>query len=135
MLGTLGFCVVLNVSHRMIAAATLGGAISAVSYYLLFSAGFGTFKSTLFATVAISVYSLAASKLKKTPASTVLLPASIPLLPGGSLYYMMSCLVHSRQSEFVYYAKETLLAGTGIALGAITVSIPLKIIKTFRKKE
>ncbi len=134
-LGTLGFCVILNVSHRMIAAATLGGAISAVSYYLLFSAGFGTFKSTLFATVAISVYSLAASKLKKTPASTVLLPASIPLLPGGSLYYMMSCLVHSRQSEFVYYAKETLLAGTGIALGAITVSIPLKIIKAFRKKE
>lgn len=134
-LGTLGFCVILNVSRRMIAAATLGGAISAVSYYFLFRAGYGTFKSTLFAMAAISVYALAAAKLKKAPASTVLLPASIPLLPGGSLYYMMSCLVHSRQSEFVHYAKETVLAGTGIALGAIIVSIPVKIIKALRSKE
>lgn len=131
-LGTLGFCVILNVSKRMIMPATLGGAISAVLFYVFGEMGYGDFISTLFATVAISVYSLATAKLKKAPASTVLLPASIPLLPGGSLYYMMSSLVHSRKTELVFYAKETVLVGMGIALGAVIVSIPVKIIKALR---
>lgn len=131
-LGTLGFCVILNVSKRMIMPATLGGAISAVLFYVFGEMGYGAFISTLFATVAISVYSLATAKIKMAPASTVLLPASIPLLPGGSLYYMMSSLVHSRKTELVFYAKETVLVGMGIALGAVIVSIPVKIIKALR---
>lgn len=64
-LGTLGFCVILNVSKRMIMPATLGGAISAVLFYVFGEMGYGAFISTLFATVAISVYSLATAKLKK----------------------------------------------------------------------
>lgn len=65
-LGTLGFCVILNVSKRMIMPATLGGAISAVLFYVFGEMGYGAFISTLFATVAISVYSLATAKLKKS---------------------------------------------------------------------
>ena len=124
-LGTLGFCIILNVSKRMIIPATLGGAISAVLFYAFCEMGFGTFTSTLFAMVAISVYSLATAKIKMAPANTVLLPASVPLLPGGSL-------VHFRKVEFLFYAKETVLAGMGIALGAVIVSIPVKIIKALR---
>ena len=45
---------------------------------------------------------------------------------------MMSSLVHSRKTELVFYAKETVLVGMGIALGAVIVSIPVKIIKALR---
>lgn len=128
-LGTFGFCVILNVSKSKIIYAVIGGAISAVISVWLLSIGEGIFKSTFYAMIAICVYSEVLSRLTKAPANIILLPATIPLLPGGSLYYTMSFLVHSDIEKFLFYAKETALTGFGIALGAVFVSIPVRLIK------
>lgn len=79
---------------------------------------------------AVCVYSEIFARLLKTPASVILAPATVPLLPGGSLYYMMSYLVRFDYSKFVFYAKETVLTGFGIALGTVFVSLVVKIIKS-----
>ena len=47
---------------------------------------------------------------------------------------MMSFLVHFDRENFVFYAKETALTGLGIALGAVVISIIVKIINS-RKKQ
>lgn len=133
-LGTLGFCVILNVSKRKLFYSVFGGLISSVLLVLLTNLGAGTFEAVLISMLVISVYSEALSRITKTPANIILLPASIPLLPGGSLYYMMSFLVHFDRENFVFYAKETALTGLGIALGAVVISIIVKIINS-RKKQ
>lgn len=133
-LGTLGFCVILNVSKRKLFYSVFGGLISSVLLVLLTNLGAGTFEAVFISMLVISVYSEALSRITKTPANIILLPASIPLLPGGSLYYMMSFLVHFDRENFVFYAKETALTGLGIALGAVVISIIVKIINS-RKKQ
>lgn len=129
-LGTIGFCVILNVSKRKLFYSAVGGLISAVILVTLSNSGAGTFKATFIAMIVISVYSEVLSRLTKTPANIILLPASIPLLPGGSLYYMMSFLVHFDRDNFFHYARETALTGLGIALGAVIISIFVKVINS-----
>ena len=133
-LGTLGFCVILNISKRKLFYSVFGGLISSVLLVLLSNLGAGTFEAVFISMLVISVYSEALSRITKTPANIILLPASIPLLPGGSLYYMMSFIVHFDRENFVFYAKETALTGLGIALGAVVISIIVRIINS-RKKQ
>lgn len=133
-LGTLGFCVILNVSKRKLFYSVFGGLISSVLLVLLTNLGAGTFEAVFISMLVISVYSEALSRITKTPANIILLPASIPLLPGGSLYYMMSFLVHFDRENFVFYAKETALTGLGIALGAVVISIIVKLINSRKNR-
>ena len=121
-LGTAGFCVILHVSKSKFAIAVFGGAVSAFTAALFEYAGAGIFKSTLIAMIALCAFSEVAARVVKTQASVIMIPGSIPLLPGGSLYYMMSFLVHFNSEMFYYYARETVLTGLGIALGAVIVS-------------
>ena len=78
--------------------------------------------------VAICIYSEALARIIKAPANIILLPSTIPLLPGGSLYYSLSYLLHSDKENFIIYAKETILTGAGIALGAVFISIIITFI-------
>ena len=133
-LGTLGFSVLLKVSKQKLIFTAIGGTVSALIYYFLSAAGSGTFKSTLFAMVAICVYSEALARITKTPANVILIPSTIPLLPGGNLYYSLSYLLHSDRESFYFYAKETVLAGLGIALGAVIVSIAVTFINSAHKQ-
>lgn len=133
-LGTAGFCIILNVSKSKLAVAVLGGAICAFTAAFLENAGAGVFKSTLLAMITLCAFSEIAARVVKAPASIIMIPGSIPLLPGGSLYYMMSYLVHFNAEMFYIYASETVLTGLGIALGAVIVSIAVKIFMTLLKK-
>ena len=127
-LGTAGFCVILHVSKSKFAIAVFGGAVSAFTAALFEYAGAGIFKSTLIAMIALCAFSEVAARAVKTPASVIMIPGSIPLLTGGSLCYMVGFLVHFNSEMFYYYARETVFTGLGIALGAVIVSIAVKII-------
>lgn len=133
-IGTFGFSVLLKVSRQKLIFTVLGGTISAVISVLMLNAGEGVFKATFFAMTAICIYSEALARIIKTPANVILLPSTIPLLPGGSLYYTLSYLIHYDAEQFARYAKETALTGLGIALGAIFVSIIVTFIKDIKSR-
>lgn len=133
-LGTFGFSVLLKVSKQKLIYTILGGAISASLSYFLLKNGFGIFSATFFAMVASCIYSEALARIIKTPANIILLPSTIPLLPGGSLYYTLSYLLHSDKEGFWIYAKETILTGAGIALGAVFISIIITFITDMKKR-
>jgi len=58
----------------------------------------------------------------------LLLPALVPLVPGGMLYYAMSHLVIWNRDLFIYYAVETAKTGIGIAVGLMIVSLSAHLI-------
>lgn len=132
-IGTAGFCIILNVSKSKFLPAVLGGVVSAFTAALLENNGAGLFKTILVSMIALCAYSEIAARLIKAPVSVIMIPGSIPLLPGGSLYYMMSYLVHFDSRMFYHYAAETVITGLGIALGAVIVSIAVKIIAVISK--
>lgn len=132
-IGTAGFCIILNVSKSKFLPAVLGGVVSAFTAALLENNGAGLFKTILVSMIALCAYSEIAARLLKAPVSVIMIPGSIPLLPGGSLYYMMSYLVHFDSYMFYHYAAETVITGLGIALGAVIVSIAVKIIAVISK--
>ena len=103
-IGTAGFCIILNVSKSKFLPAVLGGVVSAFTAALLENNGAGLFKTILVSMIALCAYSEIAARLLKAPVSVIMIPGSIPLLPGGSLYYMMRYLVHfdSRMSSLFF---------------------------------
>lgn len=133
-LGTLGFSILLKVSKQKLIFTVIGGTISAVIYYFMTESGYDNFKSTLLAMIAICVYSEVMARIVKTPANVILIPSTIPLLPGGFLYYTLSYLIHADRKNFYYYAKETVFVGMGIALGAVIVSIFVTFINSAQKQ-
>lgn len=132
-IGTFGFSVLLKVSKQKLIYTVLGGAISAALSYILLQKGYNIFFATFFAMVAICIYSEVLARIIKTPANIILLPSTIPLLPGGSLYYSLSYLLHADRENFFIYAKETILTGAGIALGAIFISIIITFITDIKR--
>ena len=108
-IGTFGFSILLKVSAEKLIFTVIGGAISASVLYFLQSFGYGTFTATFFGMTAICIYSEVLARIIKAPANIILLPSTIPLLPGGSLYYTLSYLLHSDRANFYVYAKDTVL--------------------------
>lgn len=114
--------------------AAIGAFISASVYEILTYYSLSIFISTAIAAFAIGIYSEITARIKKTPATVILLPSTIPLLPGGTLYYAMSFLMHNEYKKFIQYAVETINTGFGIAVGAIATSILIQIIRYIKNK-
>lgn len=130
-LGTLGFCYILNAPIKKIPYILIGAFISSSVFEILYTNGIGLFSATAIASTAIGLYCEGISRIIKTPTTVILLPSTVPLLPGGSLYYATSSFIARNQTDFKRYSLETLYIGFGIAIGAIITSIIMKIV--FRK--
>lgn len=133
-IGTFGFSVLLKVSKSKIIYTIAGGAISAVISVIMLKKGYGIFYSTFTAMLAITAYSEILARIIKTPAGVILMPSTVPLLPGGALYYTVSYLFFKDYDNFILYGKETLLTGAGIALGAVVISIIMTFINSIKKR-
>ena len=68
-------------------------------------------------------YSEIAAKIAKTPATVFLLPALIPLVPGGSAYYAMLALVQNQFSIMRQYALVTAQWAMGLSAGICVVAV------------
>jgi uncharacterized membrane protein YjjB (DUF3815 family) len=128
-IGTLGFCSILNVPKNKIFWVGIGATISSITFTILnVNIGLNIFTSTLIASLSIGIYSEIMARILKTPSTIILLPSTVPLLPGGSLYYTMNYLVSGEWGKFKFYSIETISTGGGIAVGAIVTAILLKLI-------
>ena len=74
------------------------------------------------------------ARIKKIPTTIIIMPSTIPLLPGSSIYYAMLYAITSDNNKFLSYAKSTLLTGLGISLGAVIGSVLIKIIDNRKKR-
>lgn len=133
--GTIGFCSILNMPKDKILYAGIGALLSAtIQEYMMHFLFCPVFIATAAAAFAIGIYSEIIARIKKTPATVIRLPSTIPLLPGGSLYYAMSFLLHGEYKKFGEYASETVSTGFGIAVGAIATAVVMQIIHYIKNK-
>ena len=102
-LGTVGFCVVLNVPKNKILSVIIGAFFCSLTFEMLFEyTTLGIFASTLIAVIVAHTYSEIIARILKTPSTVILIPTTVPLLPGGYLFYAMSGLVTGNKTAFGY---------------------------------
>ena len=118
-IGSVGFAVLFNVRGRRLGLIALASALSWMGYVLCAMNGAGLFWAIFCGTTVAGMISEVLARVVKVPVLMLLVPLLIPLIPGGTLYNMMSSLVRSQHDLFLRYARQLLEEAGAIALGII----------------
>ncbi len=132
---TFGFALIFQTPKRaVIISSIIGGIGWIINKYLGILEN--TVVSTIVAALTIGILSAISSIVIKCPNLVIYLPAIIPLVPGGGMYYSMSYLINLDYGNFTTKVLETLVIAmtmaTGIFLGTTFIGIVRKIINTRR---
>ena len=131
-LGSAGFAVVFRSRLRHVPVSALGGLLAWGLYLVCMRCGAGILLSCLSASAAASIYAAVAARLLHAPATVFLVPATVPLVPGGSLYYAFRALLERNYAGFADFLSDTVMAASGIAVGIVAVSLAEKLINSRR---
>ena len=131
-LGTLAFAVTMNApKHTMIYIAL--GALLSSGIERILSLRSNDFFSCFSAMLALSLFCEILARIIKEPTTIILIPSTIPLLPGSSIYYTMLYAINADNMLMKNCAYSTILSGLGIALGAVVSTAIVKIILELKK--
>ena len=122
-MGSAGFAFFFNAKKVQILCAAISGLVVSGLYLLLASQSDSLLLDNMLCAMFVTAYAEIFARLMKAPSSVFLLPAIIPLVPGGFLYYAMYGLVTGANSIAWQNANATMLTGLGIALGILIVSV------------
>lgn len=119
---TLFFSIIFNLKGKNIIYASLCGAIGWFTFLLCKEFRYPMTTSFFIAAITITIYSELAAKILKTTVTTTLIPALIPLVPGGGIYYTMYYLVTSEFLASRAKGIETLSLTVALSVGIFLVS-------------
>ena len=121
--GTLAFALVFKANTRHLPTITVGGTVASAIFIYLDFLGANLFVSNFVAVASLAILSEVFARLFRAPTAIFLLPGTIILFPGGSLYYAMSGLILKDLESAAENGKAALLIGLGIAGGMIAASV------------
>ena len=127
-IGSLGFAILFNVRGKKMLFAALGGLLSWAMFVLL---GFLISNEPIryfIVAASISLYAEIMARILRTPTTTFIRTALIPLIPGGSLYYTMAYALESDLTRFMEKGIYTLELALALALGVIIASAAAKTV-------
>ncbi len=125
-LGSLGFAVLFNVRGKKLIFAALGGLFSWAMFILLGLLIKNEPIRYFIVAVSISLYAEIMARILRTPTTTFIMTALIPLIPGSSLYYTMAYALESDLTRFLDKGIYTLQLALALALGVILTSAATK---------
>lgn len=133
-LGSLGFSVLFNIRGTKLLIAALGGTLS-WSVYLLLSHWLPSDGTCYFLSAAIiTVYAEVFARVVKTPTTTFLVPAIVPGIPGGALYYAMHHALNKQWDLFSQKALTALQIALALAMGIIVVTTMTRLLIALLRK-
>ena len=131
--GSLGFGILFNVRGKRLLAASLAGLFS-WSLYLLLGIWIADEALRYFiGAFVISVYCEIMARMLKSPTTTFLMTALVPLIPGGGLYYTMTNAISGDVIGFIERGLKTISLAVALALGVIVVTVMMNIINKVKK--
>ena len=134
-LGALGFSMVFNVRRNLLPAAAFGGLLDWGVYLAALWFFGGVFLPSVVAAAFASIYSEAVARMEQAPATVFYIPALIPLVPGGSLYYTMSYAVLRDWEQVRSFGGDTIYCALGIAVGmGLVLSVDFTVRKISMRK-
>ncbi len=117
-----GFSIVFvtKKNYRLLVAAD--GMLS-WTLYLFCCLFLSSFFANLITAAFCSLYAHIASRIVKAPTTCLLMPAVIPMVPGGSLFYTMSYALSGDMEQFLEYGMSTCRTIFAMAIGFAIITL------------
>lgn len=128
-----GFGIIFNIKGIKLIFASIGGGISWLCYLYLNNNGISTILSLFISSIIFSIYSEICARYLKTPVTTLVICALIPLVPGAGMYYTMYETILGNVSGAVELGLNTLASAGVLALGVIFVSTITRQVVNLKK--
>ncbi len=132
-IGSFGFGILFNIRGKRLLVASLGGMLAWTLFVVLERFTDLAPLNYFIVSLLISLLAEVMARVMKTPTTTFITTALIPLIPGGSLYYTMAS-AFAGTGEFVQRAVSTLLLAAALALGTIVATALTKLFYQVVKK-
>ncbi len=133
-IATFGFGIIFNIKGKKLFFAAFGGALSWFIYSFSLNLGLTEISSLFLSSVIFSTYSEIFARILKTPVTTLVVCALIPLVPGGGMYYTMFEAVTGDINKSLALGLNTIASAGVLALGIIFVSTITKLIMSHKRK-
>ena len=133
-LGSLGFAMLFHVRREKLLLASLGGLL-AWGVYLLAGIWWTEDVVRYFASaVTLTIYGETLARVVKCPATLFIVTASIPLIPGGSLYHTMKFFMEGKFDAFSQQGLHTVLLAVAIAVGILIPTSVFRLVQQARRQ-
>lgn len=127
-LGSLGFSVLFNLRGVRLLTATIGGFLSWFLFVVFSKFAESDVVCYFLVAAAVSVFAEIMARHLKTPTTTFITAALIPLIPGGSLYYTMASAMGGDMLQFLEKGIHTVKLASALALGIIVTTVLTKLV-------
>jgi uncharacterized membrane protein YjjB (DUF3815 family) len=84
--------------------------------------------------IVFSTYSEITARILRTPVTTLIICALIPLVPGGGMFYTMLATVEGDTDKATSLALTTIGNAGALAAGVIFVSTIMRLIPEIRQR-
>lgn len=132
-LGSFAFGFLYNIRGKKLMFSGLGSLIAVGSYVLLAEVIENTAICYFIVAAMISIYAEMMARVLKSPTTTFIPLALIPLVPGSALYYTMANVFDADWNSFFGNAKYTMSLTVALALGVVMVNAIIKMINKEKK--
>lgn len=135
-LATLGFGILFNIKGKKLILAGIGGVIGGIVYHACLDMQMSEMMSMFWGSIALSLYSEIFARVCKTPVTTFLVAALIPLVPGGGMYRTMLQAIQGNAMQALTTGIDTIAIAGILVLGILLVSTVMKTIckpRNFRR--
>ena len=119
---TMGIAIMFGVEKRVLFWALLSALLCCLGYEVTLMLGGGLLVASMVGSALAAAYSDVMAHWLKTPATVLIIPGIVPLVPGGKLYYTMLGAVSSDMALFSQNGKEALLCAAGLTIGIVSVT-------------
>lgn len=133
--GCFGFGMLFNIKGKKLLFASLGGGLSWFVYSLCLNNNISEISSLLISSIIFSIYSEIMARILKTPVTSLVICALLPLVPGAGMYYTMYDVVTGNISSSISTGLHTIASAGTLALGVILVTTITRIITKKRLQQ
>jgi uncharacterized membrane protein YjjB (DUF3815 family) len=124
---TIGFGILFNIKGRKLYYCGLGGGLSWLVFLFCQKIGASTLLAIFVAASVSAAYGEILSRITRAPATTFVICAIIPLVPGLGMYKTMLGVVHADIKGALSSGLETIFTAGAVAVGLFLVSIFSKL--------
>lgn len=130
-----GFGIIFKVKGKNLLHTGIAGGISWFVYLLGKKLNFTVGLDYFLAALLLSLYAEIVARKIKTTVTAVMIPALIPLAPGGGIYYTMYNLIDKNYPMALEKGITTFIMAGAMAVGVFTAAHIMRIMDKYKKEK
>lgn len=119
LLASLGLSIIFNIHRKHILFAVLGAGFGSLLQYVVTPLFGNVYLPVFVAALFAGTYGEVMAIIQKAPATTYVIPAILPMVPGAGMYYTMQAFAAKDFGQTAFYGYQTIFIALAIACGVV----------------